>query len=103
MFGPQASSNVDSNVITDNNNNMNTSRKRKVNSTNTNWQQISSTDTDRGIIPRAVDQLFETIIELQKTNWSYSFRASMIEIYNEIPRCLLNNNSSSSPEIKIQT
>jgi kinesin family member C1 len=36
-----------------------------------------------GMIPRAVQQIFETAAQMSKSHWDYSFKASMIEIYNE--------------------
>lgn len=56
----------------------------------------------RGMIPRAMEQIFETAAELELQGWSYTFTASIIEIYNETLHDLLNNNSNQEKiEIKL--
>lgn len=44
---------------------------------------------DRGIIPRAVEQIFEKTRNLKGIQWTYNFYASFLEIYNEKIRDLL--------------
>ncbi|XP_051925983.1 kinesin-like protein KIFC1 isoform X2 [Hippocampus zosterae] len=43
----------------------------------------------RGMIPRAVQQIFKTTHELAAQGWEFSFTASFVEIYNECLRDLL--------------
>ncbi|XP_013392997.1 carboxy-terminal kinesin 2 [Lingula anatina] len=46
---------------------------------------------NRGMIPRAVAQIFQTGRELEEKGWKYTFEASFLEIYNETIRDLLGN------------
>lgn len=58
---------------------------------------------DRGMINRAVAQIFETAKELAFKGWVYVMEASFLEIYNESLRDLLNVDMDSSKlEIKKQ-
>lgn len=51
---------------------------------------IGSTKGDElGMIPRSVHQVFDTAERLAKDHWSFKFRASFVEIYNETCRDLL--------------
>ncbi|KAJ8379228.1 hypothetical protein SKAU_G00000060 [Synaphobranchus kaupii] len=43
----------------------------------------------RGMIPRAVQQVFSTARSLEEQGWQYTFIASIVEIYNETLRDLL--------------
>ncbi|KAF7710712.1 kinesin-like protein KIFC1 [Silurus meridionalis] len=43
----------------------------------------------RGVIPRAVQQIFESASLLREQGWQYTFTASFVEIYNETLRDLL--------------
>ena len=43
----------------------------------------------RGIIPRAVEQILDGARRLEEQGWKYTFEASFIEIYNETLRDLL--------------
>ncbi|XP_029107745.1 carboxy-terminal kinesin 2-like [Scleropages formosus] len=43
----------------------------------------------RGVIPRAVQQIFRTASVLKERGWQYTFVASFVEIYNEMLRDLL--------------
>ncbi len=44
-----------------------------------------------GMIPRAVQQIFETSLALKEKGWSFAFEASYLEIYNETIRDLLSS------------
>uniref|UniRef100_A0A8C4ST65 Kinesin motor domain-containing protein n=1 Tax=Erpetoichthys calabaricus TaxID=27687 RepID=A0A8C4ST65_ERPCA len=46
-------------------------------------------DDTMGIIPRAVHQMFNSVVELKDKGWKYTFTASFLEIYNETIRDLL--------------
>ncbi|EGD73563.1 carboxy terminal motor kinesin [Salpingoeca rosetta] len=53
----------------------------------------------RGMIPRAVEQLFQRQAELAAKGWEYTFKASMLEIYNEEPRDLLATPGSATKPV----
>jgi len=44
---------------------------------------------NRGIVPRAVDQILCAIAELRQSGWEYAVQVSYLEIYNEVIRDLL--------------
>jgi len=46
-------------------------------------------DESMGMIPRSVKQIFETAAKMESKGWSYEFKASMLEIYNETINDLL--------------
>ncbi|XP_042027986.1 kinesin-like protein KIN-14N [Salvia splendens] len=50
----------------------------------------------RGLIPRTLEQVFETRQILQAQGWKYEMQVSMLEIYNETIRDLLAPNKSIS-------
>ncbi|KAG0493176.1 hypothetical protein HPP92_006574 [Vanilla planifolia] len=50
----------------------------------------------KGLIPRSLEQIFETSQSLQCQGWTYKIQASMIKIYNETIRDLLSPNRSTS-------
>ncbi|KAG0482767.1 hypothetical protein HPP92_010851 [Vanilla planifolia] len=50
----------------------------------------------KGLIPRSLEQIFETSQSLQCQGWTYKMQASMLEIYNETIRDLLSPNRSTS-------
>eukprot|EP00824_Muranothrix_gubernata_P016118 TRINITY_DN3353_c0_g1_i1.p1 TRINITY_DN3353_c0_g1~~TRINITY_DN3353_c0_g1_i1.p1 ORF type:complete len:481 (+),score=113.46 TRINITY_DN3353_c0_g1_i1:25-1443(+) len=52
-------------------------------------------DQDRGMIPRAVEQIFQRGAELDSHGWKYSVQATYLEIYNEQIRDLLTNKDGS--------
>jgi len=44
---------------------------------------VDEDDDSKGMIPRSVQQIFETAASMQPKGWEYTFTASMLEIYNE--------------------
>ncbi|KAL9346814.1 hypothetical protein Peur_061667 [Populus x canadensis] len=52
----------------------------------------------KGLIPRSLEQIFQTSQSLMAQGWKYKMQASMLEIYNETIRDLLWTNKSSSTE-----
>lgn len=60
-----------------------------------NGNMISMEEQTRGCIPRAIEQIFSTIEELKSKQWSYTLKASVIEIYCEEIRDLLAKDSNS--------
>lgn len=53
-------------------------------------EDLESND-QRGIIPRSMEQIFETMRGYEKIGWSYSLKVSFLEIYNENIMDLLTN------------
>ncbi|XP_028781367.1 kinesin-like protein KIN-14C isoform X2 [Neltuma alba] len=49
----------------------------------------------KGLIPRSLEQIFQTSQALKDQGWSYKMQASILEIYNETIRDLLASNRSS--------
>ncbi|KAJ8422539.1 hypothetical protein Cgig2_032172 [Carnegiea gigantea] len=49
----------------------------------------------KGLIPRSLEQIFETSQRLSAQGWKYKMQASVLEIYNETIRDLLSSNRSS--------
>ncbi|CAG9585369.1 unnamed protein product [Danaus chrysippus] len=55
-----------------------------------------------GIIPRAIDMIFDCMVDLKRMGWELSIKASFLEIYNEIIYDLLNSSKDQeSHEIKM--
>ncbi|XAR56635.1 Minus-end-directed kinesin ATPase [Bertholletia excelsa] len=50
----------------------------------------------KGLIPRSLEQIFQTKQSLQPQGWKYEMQVSMLEIYNETIRDLLSTNKSAS-------
>ncbi|KAI8552737.1 hypothetical protein RHMOL_Rhmol06G0290100 [Rhododendron molle] len=48
----------------------------------------------KGLIPRSLEQIFQTKQSLQQQGWKYDMQVSMLEIYNETIRDLLSANRS---------
>lgn len=72
----------------------------------------SSNPDKAGMIPRAVEQIFESTKTLKEKGWKFSFEASFLEIYNESIRDLLtfkndiittNNNNTTNNSTTIAT
>ncbi|XP_037618768.1 LOW QUALITY PROTEIN: carboxy-terminal kinesin 2-like, partial [Sebastes umbrosus] len=60
-------------------------------------------DECRGVIPRAVKQIFRAAEKLGAQGWEFSFTASFVEIYNETLRDLLYTGTASKrPEHEIR-
>lgn len=56
----------------------------------------------KGMIPRALEQVFRTSQDLREKGWQYTIEASFLEIYNETIRDLLGSGDSNTKhEIKI--
>ncbi|XP_040990128.1 kinesin-like protein KIN-14N [Juglans microcarpa x Juglans regia] len=52
----------------------------------------------QGLIPRSLEQIFQTRQSLQPQGWRYEMQVSMLEIYNETVHDLLSTNQSPSTE-----
>ncbi|GFZ12464.1 kinesin 2 [Actinidia rufa] len=52
--------------------------------------------TEKGLIPRSLEQIFQTRQSLQSQGWKYEMQVSMLEIYNEMIRDLLSASQSCS-------
>ncbi|KAM7384746.1 hypothetical protein PAMA_011887 [Pampus argenteus] len=60
-------------------------------------------DDTRGVIPRAVKQIFRAAEKLESQGWEFTFTASFVEIYNETLRDLLyTGKASKRPEHEIR-
>ncbi|KAM4631456.1 kinesin-like protein KIFC1 [Polymixia lowei] len=60
-------------------------------------------DETRGVIPRAVQQVFKAAQKLTEQGWKFSFTASFVEIYNETLRDLLyTGKANKRPEHEIR-
>ncbi|KAK1430960.1 hypothetical protein QVD17_14111 [Tagetes erecta] len=57
-------------------------------------------DDDKGLIPRSLEQIFESKQTLQNQGWKYEMQVSMLEIYNETIRDLLITNRPGSTELR---
>jgi len=56
------------------------------------------TPENEGMIPRAVNQIFKSIGELQKKNWVFECTATFLEIYNTQIRDLLGDGSDTDTD-----
>ncbi|KAM6973853.1 kinesin-like protein KIFC1 [Tautogolabrus adspersus] len=60
-------------------------------------------DATRGVIPRAVQQIFKAAEKLGSQGWEFSFTASFVEIYNETLRDLLyTGKANKRPEHEVR-
>ena len=60
-------------------------------------------DTEkRGMIPRAVEQIFQTAESLKDKGWTYEMEVNYLEIYNETIRDLLCPQNNIKEEIKYE-
>ncbi|KAI8803601.1 KIFC1-like kinesin [Cladochytrium replicatum] len=55
-----------------------------------------------GMIPRAVEQIFESAEALKAKGWQYTMEAQYLEIYNESIRDLLDNNDNGTKKHEIK-
>ncbi|XP_028786543.1 kinesin-like protein KIN-14C [Neltuma alba] len=53
----------------------------------------------KGLIPRSLEQIFQTSQALKDQGWSYKMQASVLEIYNETIRDLLASNRPSGTDL----
>ncbi|EOA12956.1 hypothetical protein CARUB_v10025939mg [Capsella rubella] len=51
---------------------------------------------EKGLIPRCLEQIFETRQSLRSQGWKYELQVSMLEIYNETIRDLLSTNKEAA-------
>ncbi|GAB4831023.1 Kinesin-like protein KIN-14C [Ancistrocladus abbreviatus] len=56
----------------------------------------------KGLIPRSLEQIFQTSQSLSAQGWKYKMQASMLEIYNETIRDLLSTNRTSLDMIRVE-
>lgn len=56
---------------------------------------IMGSESDKGMIPRSVQQIFDRAARMEKDSWNFTFKASFLEIYNEEIRDLLGNQSKA--------
>lgn len=52
----------------------------------------NSTESNAGMIPRAVEQIYAVAKKLEEQGWEYKMEAQYLEIYNETLRDLLDSN-----------
>lgn len=57
---------------------------------------------EKGLIPRCLEQIFQTKQSLQSQGWKYELQVSMLEIYNESIRDLLPSNRSSTDSTRTE-
>jgi len=58
----------------------------------------SGDDNSRGVIPRAVEQIFASAHKLEEMGWMFEYEADYLEIYNESIRDLLTVSSKEKKE-----
>ncbi|KAL1562924.1 Kinesin-like protein KIN-14C, variant 2 [Salvia divinorum] len=57
----------------------------------------------KGLIPRSLEQVFQTKQMLEAQGWKYEMQVSMLEIYNETIRDLLSANKSTFDASRVET
>ncbi|KAF7822856.1 Kinesin-like protein KIN-14N [Senna tora] len=57
---------------------------------------------EKGLIPRSLEQIFQTRQSLEPQGWKYELQVSMLEIYNETIRDLLSTNRSSLDVTRVE-
>ena len=57
---------------------------------------IQPLEGGEGIIPRAVHRVFSRIADLEQDGWTYEVTCYFVEIYNDMIRDLLSNNTASA-------
>ncbi|CAK9317669.1 unnamed protein product [Citrullus colocynthis] len=57
---------------------------------------------EKGLIPRSLEQIFQTRQSLQPQGWKYEMQVSMLEIYNETIRDLLSTNRSTPDVLRAE-
>merc|ERR1719220_801730 len=62
---------------------------------------IEDDESQCGMIPRTIRQIFEVQKKLKEKSWEYKLQASFLEIYNEEIRDLLVNDSNLKYDIKM--
>lgn len=62
---------------------------------------IEDDETQCGMIPRTIRQIFEVQKKLKEKNWEYKLQASFLEIYNEEIRDLLTTDNTLKYDIKM--
>ena len=60
-----------------------------------------SDNGSRGMIPRAVETIFDSLEQQSKMGWKYTIKVSFLEIYNEVIRDLLNIDSNTTHDVKM--
>eukprot|EP00878_Enallax_costatus_P034691 GHUV01038488.1.p1 GENE.GHUV01038488.1~~GHUV01038488.1.p1 ORF type:complete len:540 (+),score=212.10 GHUV01038488.1:727-2346(+) len=58
----------------------------------------ANTPEHQGMMPRAVNQILESVAQLTEQEWQYTLSASCIEVYNNQLRDLLADGAGSRPE-----
>lgn len=58
----------------------------------------ANTPEHQGLMPRAVNQILESVVQLTEQEWQYTLSASCIEVYNNTLRDLLAEGAGSKPE-----
>ena len=66
-------------------------------------EALGADPQERGVIPRAVEQIFAAVERLKECGWDYTIQVSFLEVYNEQLRDLLavKEPSASSQQLKI--